>query len=249
MSFRLCSVAPSQRGASGRSAPARRRHRDRELVAQVLRGQRARLVHQLVERAREDHASALLAGAEPESTMWSATRIMSASCSTTSTVLPWSRSCRRMRDQPLVVARVQADRRLVEHVERADQRRAERRREVDALRFAARERRRQPVERQVVEADVAQEAEPLAGSRAAPCRRSPSPSPTARASAKNASRVAHRQRRTRRRSCGRRPARRAPRAAAARRRSPGTSGSRGSGSGTRGRGPCISSARASGRSP
>ena len=28
--------------------------------------------------------------------MWSATLIMSASCSTTSTVLPWSRSCRRM---------------------------------------------------------------------------------------------------------------------------------------------------------
>ena len=38
-------------------------------------------------------------------------------------------------DQPLVVARVQADRRLVEHVERADQRRAERRRQVDALRL------------------------------------------------------------------------------------------------------------------
>ena len=50
-------------------------------------------------------------------------------------------------DQPLVVARVQADRRLVEHVERADQRRAERRREVDALRFAARQRRRQAIER------------------------------------------------------------------------------------------------------
>ena len=64
------------------------------------------------------------------------------------------------RDQPLVVARVQADRRLVEHVERADQRRTERRREVDALRLAARQRRRQPIERQVVEADVAQEAEP-----------------------------------------------------------------------------------------
>ena len=64
--------------------------------------------------------------------------------------------------QPLVVARVQADRRLVEHVERADERRAERRRQVDALRLAAGERRRQPVERQVVEADVAQERQPAA---------------------------------------------------------------------------------------
>ena len=43
-------------------------------------------------------------------------------------------------DQPLVVARVQSDRRLVEHVQRADERRAQRRREVDALRFAARQR-------------------------------------------------------------------------------------------------------------
>ena len=38
----------------------------------------------------------------------------------------------------------------------------ERRRQVDALRLAARERRRQPIERQVVEPDVAEEAKPLA---------------------------------------------------------------------------------------
>ena len=40
-------------------------------------------------------------------------------------------------DEPLVVARVQADRRLVQDVERADERRAERRRQIDALRFTA----------------------------------------------------------------------------------------------------------------
>jgi hypothetical protein len=62
-------------------------------------------------------------------------------------------------DQPLVVARVQADRRLVEHVERADQRGSERGRQVDALRFPARERGRQAVQRQVVEPHVAQEAQ------------------------------------------------------------------------------------------
>ena len=131
-------------------------------------------------------------------------------------------------DQPLVVARVQADRRLVEHVQRADQRRAERRREVDALRFAARQRRRQAIERQVIEADVAQEAEAaldllqhLVGDRRfllgelqvgeellalrAPC----APTPC--------------------RSSRRRHARRALRGAAACRRNPGTSGSRDSG--------------------
>ena len=45
-------------------------------------------------------------------------------------------------EQARVVARVQADRRLVEHVEHADQRGADLRGEADALAFAARERLR-----------------------------------------------------------------------------------------------------------
>ena len=62
-------------------------------------------------------------------------------------------------------------------------------------------------------------------------------------------RVLHRERARPRRSSDRRRARRAPRAAAACRRSRGTSGSRDSGSGTRGRAPCTSCARADGRTP
>jgi hypothetical protein len=57
-------------------------------------------------------------------------------------------------DEPPVVARMQADGRLVQYIECPDERRAERRREVDALRFAARQRGREPIERQVVEPDV-----------------------------------------------------------------------------------------------
>ena len=45
-------------------------------------------------------------------------------------------------DQPPVVALVEADRRLVEHVEDPAEVRADLRREPDALRLAARERRR-----------------------------------------------------------------------------------------------------------
>ncbi len=67
---------------------------------------------------------------------------------------------RQRLDEPVVVALVQADRRLVEDVEDADEARADLRREPDALRLAARERARRPVEREVVEADVEQEAEP-----------------------------------------------------------------------------------------
>ena len=50
------------------------------------------------------------------------------------------------RDQPVRVPRMQADRRFIQHVERADQMRAERRRELNALRFAAGKRRSQAVE-------------------------------------------------------------------------------------------------------
>ena len=57
------------------------------------------------------------------------------------------------------VARVQADRRLVEHEQRVDQRGAERGREVDALHLAAGQRARLAVERQVAEADAHQEVE------------------------------------------------------------------------------------------
>ena len=58
----------------------------------------------------------------------------------------------QQREQPVHVARVQPDRRLVEHVERVDEARAERVGEPDALRLAAGERARRAIEREVVEA-------------------------------------------------------------------------------------------------
>ena len=106
--------------------------------------------------ARVDDAAALLAGAEPDvdDVIGDADHVLVVLDDEHGVAL----IAKLMKDvdEPLVVARVQADRRLVQHVERADERRAERRRQVDALRFAARERRRQPIERQVVEADVAE---------------------------------------------------------------------------------------------
>jgi len=59
--------------------------------------------------------------------------------------------------QAVVVALVQADRRLIEHVHDAGEAGADLRGEADALRLAAGERFRRAVERQVVEADVDQE--------------------------------------------------------------------------------------------
>ena len=65
-------------------------------------------------------------------------------------------------DQPVVVALVQADRRLVEDVEDADELRADLGREPEPLRLAARERRRGAVELEVADADVVEERQPLA---------------------------------------------------------------------------------------
>ncbi len=65
-------------------------------------------------------------------------------------------------EQPAVIARVQADGRLVEDVEHAGQAAADLAGQADTLRLAARKRRRRAVQRQVVEADVHEELEPVA---------------------------------------------------------------------------------------
>ncbi len=61
-----------------------------------------------------------------------------------------------------IVALVQADRRLVQHVEHAGQARADLRRQPDALALAARQRAGAAGEREIVEADVDEKVETLA---------------------------------------------------------------------------------------
>ena len=63
-------------------------------------------------------------------------------------------------DEPADVARMQADARLVEDEERVHQRRAEAGREIHALHFAAAERARGAIEREIAEADFAEIAQP-----------------------------------------------------------------------------------------
>ena len=65
-------------------------------------------------------------------------------------------------DQPGRVAGVQADGRLVEHIERAHQPRAERGGQLNALRLAAGERGGKAVEGEVFQADRVEKSEPLA---------------------------------------------------------------------------------------
>ena len=62
-------------------------------------------------------------------------------------------------DEPVDVARVESDARLIEDEERVDQRGAEAAGEIDALHLAAGEGLRRPVEGEVAEADVGEPVE------------------------------------------------------------------------------------------
>ena len=101
-------------------------------------------------------------GPGPKSTMWSAARIVSSSCSTTTTVLPWSRSRASVSSRRSLSRGMQADRRLVEDVEHADQPAADLPGQADALHLAAGKRGRGAVEREIFEADVLEELQPAA---------------------------------------------------------------------------------------
>ena len=63
-------------------------------------------------------------------------------------------------DQPVVIGRVQSDRRLIQHVTDADQPAADVGRQPDALQFAAGERFGSPVQRQVIDAHADQITQP-----------------------------------------------------------------------------------------
>src|SRR5277367_6170007 len=63
------------------------------------------------------------------------------------------------RQQALIVALMQSDRRLVENVEHANEARTDLRGKADALALAAGETARRAIERQVFEADVGEEIE------------------------------------------------------------------------------------------
>ena len=116
----------------GRLAP-HGRHRDRQLVAQVLRRERSRLLEQRRQRAGEHHAPALLSRAEPHVDHGVGDPDHVGIVLHDEDRVALVAQLAQDGDQPLVVARVQADRRLVEDVQRIDQRRSQRRREVDAL--------------------------------------------------------------------------------------------------------------------
>ncbi len=140
--------------------PAYQRGGDRLAARQVGAGQRVGAVEQVLDRAGHDDLAAVLTGAraDVDDPVGGADGVL--------VVLDDDERVAEVAqpgqglDQPAVVALVQADRRLVQDVEDADQAGADLGGQPDALRLAAGQGARRALEREVVEPDVEQEAEP-----------------------------------------------------------------------------------------
>ena len=132
-------------------------HGDRLLAAQVRAGHRAAALGDLRGRAVGDDLAAVLAGAGAEVADVVAARDHFAIVLDHQQRVAQVAQLVQRRQQPRVVARVQADRRFVEHVQHAAQAAAELAGQANPLRFAVGERRRAAGQRQILEADVDQE--------------------------------------------------------------------------------------------
>ena len=137
------------------------RNRDLELPGEVLAGERVRRAEHVGGGPFGHELPAVLAGAGPEvhqvvGRPHRALVVLDHDHGVAEVAQPLERG-----DQALVVALVQADRRLVEDVQHAHERRPDLGGEPDALRLAARQRRGRALERQVAHAHVVEEAEPL----------------------------------------------------------------------------------------
>ena len=161
-SCRLFSRAPwTTISRFGRERSPHRRGLDLESFGEVRTRHRVAAGEQLVDGAGDDHLSAVLAGAgtDVDHPVGGADRVLVV-LDDDQGVAEVAQPDQRL-DQPMVVALVQADARLVEHVQHADQAGPDLGRQPDPLRLAAGERAGRSVEGEVVQADVDQEPQPL----------------------------------------------------------------------------------------
>ena len=138
------------------------RNRNRQLAGQVLAGDRLGSGHQVGRQSLGDDPAAVHAGAgtEIDDVVGLADGILVV-LDDDHGVAQVAQAHQRV-EQALVVALVQADRRFVQDVHDADEARADLAGQADSLRFAARQGLGAAIQRQVVEPDVVQEAQPVA---------------------------------------------------------------------------------------
>src|SRR5690606_23377115 len=140
--------------------PALGRHRYAASPGQILPGQRRRIRADLLRRALSDDPAAVHARAGPEiDDVVGGENRFAVVLDDEHGVAEIPQMDQRL-EQALVVALVQADRRLVEDIHHADEPGADLAREPDALRLTAGKRVRASVEREVAEPDVDEKADP-----------------------------------------------------------------------------------------
>ena len=147
-------------GQEPRGRAARLRHGNKPLAAEILAGNRFRTGDNIVHRAAGHEMAAVRArsGADVDQKIRRAHRVLVV-LDDDQRIAQIAQVFQRLQ-KPVVVALMQADGRLVENIQHAHQRRADLRRQPDALRLAARKRRRGAGERQVSQSHVAQEVKP-----------------------------------------------------------------------------------------
>ena len=156
----LASRAAQHQLLAARRAPPRR-HRNRNLPGEIAPGQRVGIGLNLRQNSLGQQLAAKLARARPQiEQMIGRAQHIRIVLHHQDRVAQVAQLFQNV-NQPRRVARVQPDRRLVQHVERAHQPRAQRSGQLNPLRLAAGERRSQPVQRQVFQAHRIQKAQPL----------------------------------------------------------------------------------------
>ena len=148
--------------APGLRLAAHRRKAHRLAAGEIIAGERVRIGHDVVGRAFGDDLAAVNAGAGPhiDHMIGGQDRVF-VMFDDDHRIAEIAQPPQRV-EQPRIVALMQADRGLVEHVEHAGQARADLRGEPDALALAARQRAGGARQRQIVEADVDEERQALA---------------------------------------------------------------------------------------
>ena len=161
-SFRLLARAPTTFSDLPFALAPRLRHGDLAHAGEVLAGDAVGARHDLVGRALGDDVAAVDAGAgaDVDHVVGGEDRILVV-LDHEHGVADVAQVLERLQ-QARVVALVQADGGLVQHVEHAGEARADLRGQPDALALAARQRAGRARQRQIVEPDVDQELQPLA---------------------------------------------------------------------------------------
>ena len=138
------------------------RNFDPRAPREILRGDRRRVGEHLGDGSLGDHLTAVLSRAGPEiDQVVGGTDRLLVVLDDDHRVAQVAQPHER-REESRVVALVQPYARLVENVEHAHEARPDLRGEPNALRFPARERFRAPVQREILEPDVDEKAQPLA---------------------------------------------------------------------------------------